>query len=214
MKHWLFPLFASLLLHAAVMLMFPGESLTAPVPPKVLKARLVMLPSVAAFPAAPERQPGTPRPPSGSGPSPKKDLTPRRQEKPATRQAVPPPGQAPGELAGEPGLKDQRALPGAVPRTPEAPAPDSPPAVREVAEPDILTRVPPLYPLASRRKGEAGTVLLLVRIDAGGKVLEVSVRSTSGHPALDRSAVTAVSRWKFRPGAPGLLLVPVVFRLE
>jgi TonB family C-terminal domain len=56
--------------------------------------------------------------------------------------------------------------------------------------------------------------VILVNLDGQGQVLEASIRSSSGYPALDRSAMAAVGKWKFRPGAPPLLLVPVIFRLE
>lgn len=98
---------------------------------------------------------------------------------------------------------------------PEAsPSAEPPASVPEAREPDILARTKPLYPLSSRKKGESGTVVLLVRLDGQGHVQELSVRSSSGYPALDQSALRAVRAWKFRPGGPGFLLVPVVFRLE
>jgi TonB family protein len=56
--------------------------------------------------------------------------------------------------------------------------------------------------------------VIQVRLDGQGQVLEASVQSSSGYPALDRSAMAAVVKWEFRPGAPLLLLVPVIFRLE
>ena len=87
---------------------------------------------------------------------------------------------------------------------PERPAGSSAP--REATGSDILSRKSPLYPLASRRKGEAGTVVIQVRLDRQGQVLEASVQSSSGYPALDRSAMAAVVKWEFRPGAPLLLV--------
>lgn len=215
MKHWILPLVLSLALHAAVVLLLSGESLSAPhAPMVVLKARLVTLPAAAAPQSTPERQQESPPPPSESRPSRKNAPTFTRQEKPAARQAGPSPDQTFAEPPGSAAPKNPTGLPGAAPHSAETPETEPTPVIREATGPDILSRISPLYPLASRRKGEAGTVLLLVRLDTRGKILEISVRSTSGYPALDHSALLAVSRWKFRPEAPGLLLVPVVFKLE
>jgi len=58
---------------------------------------------------------------------------------------------------------------------------------------------PPDYPAESRRRGEEGTVRLSLRIGPDGRVQMAEVAQTSGHPALDRAAVEAVRRWRFRP---------------
>jgi protein TonB len=58
---------------------------------------------------------------------------------------------------------------------------------------------PPPYPAAARRMGEQGEVRLDVHVGADGSVIDVQVRASSGSPALDRSAMDAVRRWRFRP---------------
>lgn len=83
-----------------------------------------------------------------------------------------------------------------------------------VREEQIERRTKPLYPLVSRKRGEEGKVVLLVRVDPSGKVLEVKIETESGYPLLDRSAEKALYDWKFKPGSGPLLRVPVIFRLE
>ncbi len=219
MNRWLLPAALSLAAHAAVMLALPDAVFPARAQPQptVLKARLVTLPPPAAPEprAVPQEQaakaPAKPKPtarpevplkkpapvassPRGSVPSPEIPAGPVPVEEPKT----PPPA------AGNGGF-ERETLPREEPRV------DTP---REAAAPDILYRKHPLYPLASRKKGESGTVVLAVRLDAQGRVHEVSVRSSSGFPALDNSAMAAVRAWRFDPKAPRILLVPVVFRLE
>ena len=63
-----------------------------------------------------------------------------------------------------------------------------------------LNNPQPAYPSVSRRLGETGKVMLRVLINAEGKPEKVEVAKSSGFERLDRSAVDAVSRWKFRPG--------------
>ena len=79
---------------------------------------------------------------------------------------------------------------------------------------DILTRFQPVYPLASRRRGEQGEARLLVRLGPDGDILSVEVAASSGYPLLDASALAAVKRWVFSPRTPKELIVPVIFRLE
>ena len=58
---------------------------------------------------------------------------------------------------------------------------------------------PPSYPAAARRMSQQGEVRLDVHVSADGVVIDVQVRASSGSPVLDRSAMDAVRRWRFRP---------------
>jgi len=59
-----------------------------------------------------------------------------------------------------------------------------------------------------------------VWVSAEGQADELAVLQSSGYPNLDRAAVEAVQRWRFKPArragndAGSLLYVPVVFRLD
>jgi TonB family protein len=62
----------------------------------------------------------------------------------------------------------------------------------------IVSRVPPAYPELARRMHVSGKVVLLVTIQADGKVSGTKVES--GHALLAPAAQDAVSRWRFAPG--------------
>lgn len=58
----------------------------------------------------------------------------------------------------------------------------------------------PSWPKESLRKEETGMVSLAFRITASGRVEDAVVLGSSGHPALDRTAMDAISKCPFRPG--------------
>lgn len=63
---------------------------------------------------------------------------------------------------------------------------------------------PPIYPAASRKLGEEGTVMLMIYVHPDGSVGEVRVHKSSGHPRLDQAAVQAAKKgWRFRPAKQG-----------
>ena len=84
-----------------------------------------------------------------------------------------------------------------------------PPAVEAVPTPRPTTveatslavtrRVDPVYPPASRRLDEHGSVRLRVLVDERGRPREVQVAKSSGYDRLDEAAVSAVRRWQFSP---------------
>ena len=47
--------------------------------------------------------------------------------------------------------------------------------------------------------GSMGTTFLRVYVAADGRVTDVQVDQSAGHPDLDRAAAEAVRRWKFGP---------------
>ena len=61
----------------------------------------------------------------------------------------------------------------------------------------IVSRVSPAYPELARRMHVSGKVVLLVTIQADGKVSATKVES--GHALLAPAAQDAVSRWRFAP---------------
>jgi TonB family protein len=61
----------------------------------------------------------------------------------------------------------------------------------------IVSRVSPSYPELARRMHVSGKVVLLVSVDADGKVSSSKVES--GHALLAPAAQDAVSRWRFAP---------------
>lgn len=79
---------------------------------------------------------------------------------------------------------------------------------------------PPKYPRLARHRGLEGVVLLEALIDISGKVADLRIFTSSGHPVLDRAALKAVRRWRFTPGTIGgrgqemWVKVPIRFQLK
>jgi protein TonB len=90
-------------------------------------------------------------------------------------------------------------------RTPPAP-PQAPPAkpatgpARTPAVVDFNTCEKPEYPKSSLRNEETGTSTILFQIAADGSVKGASVQKSSGFRDLDRAAMTALSKCRFKPG--------------
>jgi protein TonB len=71
----------------------------------------------------------------------------------------------------------------------------------------------PPYPISSRENGEQGAVMLYACITDHGKVERVDLAQSSGHPALDRSALNAVRHWSFSPAQESGKSIPMCYRL-
>ena len=106
---------------------------------------------------------------------------------------------------------------------PVAPAPMPEP---RPAPPPVTTQSPvpmpgqtpaPDYPRRALRSGVGGTVLLRVDVGPDGVPTSVGISRSSRSRDLDRAAVEAVQRWRFRPamadGRPtvGTVVVPIEF---
>lgn len=133
----------------------------------------------------------------------------------------PPPKPKPPPPRPKPQPQQQAAEP-STPAPPVRAAPAAPAAPRTVAASQVsfLVRPSPVYPAASRRKNEQGTAMVRVLIDTAGRPTNVSLQGSSGHQALDESALTAVRAAQFRPYAEGgvvqsvWVLVPIRFVLQ
>jgi len=76
-----------------------------------------------------------------------------------------------------------------------------------------LNNPKPPYPISSRENGEQGRVHLTACIDEYGKIDRLDLYQSSGHPALDRSALNAVRRWEFIPAHQNGKAVAICYRL-
>ena len=93
-------------------------------------------------------------------------------------------------------------------------APAKPVAAKPVAE--VLSRKPsfrepprqPNYPSQARRRNQQGVVLVEVRLDERGQQRSLNVLRSSGVESLDRAALEAVAKWRFRPETTGGQAVP------
>ncbi len=86
--------------------------------------------------------------------------------------------------------------------------------------PEAISKPAPSYPSDALRNGESGTVVVRIQVGADGTPTAVSVVGRSGSRSLDRAAVQAAKRWRFRPAqengraVPGALDLPITFALE
>lgn len=67
------------------------------------------------------------------------------------------------------------------------------------AAPVPVNKPQPVYPSSLLGKGVGGRVLVSCSVDSAGAVSATTVKQSSGHPDLDRAAVNAVTKWKFKP---------------
>ena len=105
---------------------------------------------------------------------------------------------------------------------PSPPAAQASPGPAPAVEPALITgrvkyrRAPdPEYPALARRRKQEGTVLLEVVIAPDGRAGGVTLKKSSGFPALDRAALEAVPGWEFEVGTaqPVRAEIPVRFQL-
>ena len=68
------------------------------------------------------------------------------------------------------------------------------------ADADYLSQAKKIYPLASRRLGESGRVLLHVLIGVDGKAQKVEIKQSSGFERLDQAATRIALETRYRPG--------------
>jgi protein TonB len=109
----------------------------------------------------------------------------------------------------------------AAPATPAQPAPPAQAAAPAGPVPISLAQLAylnppnPIYPARSRRAGEQGTVMLRVIIDPNGTPVQVTLARSSGHPALDESAISAMRAARIRPlGRLVVVDAPITFNLQ
>jgi protein TonB len=177
---------------------------------------------VAAEQAAPPDPPLDEPPPLPEVPPPPPEL--------ATMVEPPPPDLPPPVFPVEPPPPKPVQKRPPVPQAPvEAPpqqsaaaAPAAPAAPKTVTASQLGYLVPPnpIYPARARRAGEQGNAVVRVLVDVTGRPAQVSLQTSSGHPELDQSALSAVRAAQFRPYAEGGLaqavwvLVPINFVLR
>ena len=91
--------------------------------------------------------------------------------------------------------------------------------VQADSRPFELQNPKPVFPLAARRSGMQGVVLLQVHVSAEGKVDSVHLMRSSGFRILDISAISTVKKWKFMPArqdqrnVASVVEVPIRFQL-
>lgn len=79
----------------------------------------------------------------------------------------------------------------------------------DIQPPKAVKEVAPVYPEAARSAGVQGTVILGVKIDGTGRVVDVVVLRSE--PLLDQAAIDAIRQWEFEPFVQDGKAVPLVF---
>ena len=238
------PIAVSCLLHLglATGLVVGQHWVSAAIRPPVLPVQLVTLET--------QEEPPREAPPAPRAPiRPPRLLEPPRPQAaaPVPRTEIPPPPSAPmvqatTPPASEPVSSGTPAVPAEASAAPAgaattivsslsvAPAPvaaavgpsaaATPETVTRQARPQGGYQVRPSYPATPRRLGIQGTTLLRVHVLADGRIGDVLVEKSAGHPELDDAATDAVKRWRFDPARRGSdavamwVLLPVEFKLR
>ena len=91
----------------------------------------------------------------------------------------------------------------------------------EVDQPPVpIYTVKPIYPFQARRKEITGQVTVRLLIDANGRVVRAEIISSEPAGVFDDSALSAVRKWRFKPGrldgrAVSIwVTVPIIFKLS
>ena len=216
--------------------------------PPVLVAELVTATSEAAPPEPPIKKPvpkpaprllshlplrrlpfTQPAPSTPAAPPPPAPAAPILTEPPAVSNAPSPPSAAvgPSTSAVSTSPAEAGATEGAGLSAPSSTAVASAPSgevaagsITRSARPQGGYQVRPSYPSSALRQGIQGTTLLKVHVLVDGRVGDVLVQQTAGHPDLDQAAVEAVRRWHFEPARRGndpvamWVLLPVEFQIR
>ncbi len=158
-------------------------------------------------------------------------------EFPIAKIDIPPPPDLPPPVLPKPEKKiEPKPEVKPVQKRPPAPQPSAPPAdqtqqaarapvatgPRTISDSQVgyLVQPQPVYPARSRKANEQGTVIAKVLIDPAGRPAQVQLQKSSGYPALDDAAMSAVRAAHFRPYVengvpqPVWVLAPIRFALQ
>ena len=198
-----------------------------PKPPKALAAARPEPPAHRAEPTPIEvppapaivPTPALPAPPVATAP-PAPTITPLAPADPATPSSGS--GEASSAMSTPPSAVTPNAAAGGAAATPPAPAVAALPrdGSPQRVIPRAVEQYRPAYPASARKARIQGTTLLAVLIADDGRVTEIVVKESAGHPDLDEAAANAVRRWRFTPARRGndpvamWVELPVEFRLR
>jgi TonB family protein len=79
-----------------------------------------------------------------------------------------------------------------------APLPATHPALQDIA---YNSHYPPVFPQEAIRYRHHGTVVLMIHVDAQGRVGDIRVDQSSGYSELDATALVVAKQWRFIPAA-------------
>jgi TonB family protein len=103
---------------------------------------------------------------------------------------------------------------------PAQPPQESPQPVESKGEGDLLSLIRARlaraisYPESARRRGLSGDLVLGLLLSPEGRIAEISLLASSGNPFLDRAVLKTLRDDGPYPYRPGLIRVPISFRLK
>lgn len=115
-----------------------------------------------------------------------------------------------------PEFEQPRIIEPAAPPLPP-PIPTAPQSMADIDAPMPISRPAPRYPPEALRRNVGGSVRVLATVAQDGSVERLELAEGSGNRDLDRAAMEAVRRWRFRPamrnGQPvtATVVVPLEF---
>lgn len=67
-------------------------------------------------------------------------------------------------------------------------------------QPRVISKIEPIYPYRARQRDITGKVVLKFLIDQKGRPKKISVLKAEPDGVFEKSAISAVEKWKFEPG--------------
>jgi protein TonB len=65
--------------------------------------------------------------------------------------------------------------------------------------PQATSKFPPRYPPGLKSKRIGGRVIVGATVDENGVVREAGIKESSGYGDMDRAALDAIKRWRYKP---------------
>jgi protein TonB len=73
---------------------------------------------------------------------------------------------------------------------------------------------PPEYPIEARQRHLTGDGIIVLQVDQNtGYVTAAHVSKSTGHTILDNAAVRAFRLWRFKPGTPKQVRMPIHYKM-
>ncbi|MCG8337645.1 MAG: energy transducer TonB [Proteobacteria bacterium] len=151
----------------------------------------------------------------------KKKLKIKKLKVPSIKQAKvkPPPDFDFGEVGSGFGFETEISL-GITPGLPMFQAPKTLFDLSELDQkPRLLYKIDPIYPYSAKRRNQTGSITLQFIVDSNGNVGQIKVLKSEPLGVFDKSAVNAVTKWRFKPGfyqgeaVATRVIVPINFQL-
>ena len=78
----------------------------------------------------------------------------------------------------------------------------------------VLSAPRPDYPYEARSRHITGSSVAVISVDPNsGLAVDAMMEQSIGNPILDNSTISAFCRWRFKPGTPARVRIPITFVL-